>query len=121
MTALDLYEAERDALMLAEENLKPLAGTVTLDYLWHDVTRGLRRSYDVIVSNPPFHTGRADRVDLGQCFIAAGAKALHPGGRMLLVANQHLPYETVLREAFATHRILAVADGYKIIEAVKPS
>lgn len=125
VTALDLYEAERDALLLAEENIKPLAGKVALDFLWHDVTTGLQRSYDVIVSNPPFHTGKADRTDLGQSFIAAGAKVLRPGGRMLLVANQHLPYETVLRENFtgngAGHKILAVADGYKIIEAVKAS
>lgn len=121
VTALDLYEAERDALTLAERNLAPLAGHVAIDGLWHDVTRGLRRTYDFIVSNPPFHTGKADRTDLGQAFIIAGAKALHPGGRMLLVANQHLPYEATLAAHLPTHRILAIQDGYKIIEAVKAS
>lgn len=119
VTALDLYEAERVALELAQVNLVPLARGVTLDFLWHDVTTGLRGSYDFIVSNPPFHTGKADRVDLGQAFISAGAKALGPGGRMLIVANQHLPYETTFAAHFARHRILGIAEGYKIIDAVK--
>lgn len=121
VTALDLYEAEHDALLLAEQNLSPLAGKVTLAFLWHDVTTGLTRGYDFIVSNPPFHVLKADRADLGQGFIMAGAKALKPGGRLLLVANQHLPYEATLGALFARHSVLAVADGYKIIEAWKAS
>ena len=118
VTALDCYEAERVALDLACENLTPLAGKVRLDFLWQDVTEGLRGSYDFIVSNPPFHTGRADRPDLGQAFIIAGAKALKPGGRMFFVANQHLPYEATFAAHVARHRIIASADGYKIIEAI---
>jgi 16S rRNA (guanine1207-N2)-methyltransferase len=119
VAALDLYEAERMALELAQENLAPLAHGVTLDFFWHDVTVGLRGSYDFIVSNPPFHTGREDRADLGQAFIVAGAKALRPGSRMLIVANRHLPYEDTFAAHFARHRLLADAEGYKIIEAVK--
>ncbi|WP_374652265.1 class I SAM-dependent methyltransferase [Dongia sp.] len=118
VTALDLYEAERVALDLACENVTPLGHGVRLDFLWHDVTTGLRASYDFIVSNPPFHTGRADRVDLGQGFIVAGAKALKPGGRMFIVANRHLPYEATISAYVARHRVLAVEGGYKIIEAV---
>lgn len=118
VSELHCYEAERLALDLACENLTPLAHGVTLDFLWQDVTEGLRGTYDFIVSNPPFHTGRADRVDLGQAFIIAGAKALKPGGRMFIVANQHLPYEATLAAHVARHRIIATADGYKIIEAI---
>ncbi|MBI2256036.1 MAG: class I SAM-dependent methyltransferase [Proteobacteria bacterium] len=118
VSELALYEAERLALDLACENLTPLAGKVRLDFLWQDVTEGLRGSYDFIVSNPPFHTGRADRPDLGQAFIIAGAKALKPGGRMFFVANQHLPYEATFAAHVARHRIITSTDGYKIIEAI---
>jgi 16S rRNA (guanine1207-N2)-methyltransferase len=119
VTALDLYEAEHEALRLAERNLRPVAEGRDLDFFWHDVATGLRRNYDFIVTNPPFHVLRADRTDLGQAFIAVAAKHLKPGGRLLLVANQHLPYERGLGEFFAAQRVLASADGYKVIEAVK--
>ena len=119
VTALDLYEAEREALVLAERNVRPLAGGRPLEFFWHDVTAGLRREYDFIVTNPPFHVMREERADLGQAFIGAAAKNLKPGGRFLLVANRHLPYERSLAGAFATTRVLADADGYKVIEAVK--
>lgn len=133
VTALDLYEAEQDALELAQRNLVPLAGGRRLAFYWHDVTRGLshitgqqetgqqtdgRRDYDFIVSNPPFHVSRADRADLGQAFIDAAARALKPGGRFLLVANRHLPYEQGLVAGFAHFRVLAEEGGYKVIEAV---
>jgi 16S rRNA (guanine1207-N2)-methyltransferase len=120
VTSIDLYEAEARALDLARRNLAAHAGNVALDYRWHDVTAGLPQRYDVIVTNPPFHTqGRADRPDIGRRFIAVAAEALNPGGRLWLVANRHLPYEQVLNESFGSVRTVAQRDGFKIVEAVK--
>jgi 16S rRNA (guanine1207-N2)-methyltransferase len=117
--ALDLYEAEARALDLARLNLAEAGSGATLDFLWHDVTQGLKRSYDFIVSNPPFHEGRADKTALGRAFIQAAAAALVRGGRFLLVANRHLPYEATLAACFRSVRSIADRGGYKIIEAVK--
>lgn len=120
ITALDLYEAEDRALELARINMGDISTTATLGYHWHDVTTGLPKQYDVIISNPPFHTQvRADRPDIGRRFIAVAAEALKPGGRLWLVANRHLPYESVLTESFGSVRTVAQNDGFKIIEAVK--
>lgn len=121
VTALDLYEAEARALELARGNLAAHAGRAALDFHWHDVTTGLPRDgYDFIVSNPPFHAhDRGDRPELGQRFIEVAAQSLRPGGRLLLVANRHLPYEATVAQAFATHRVLAEGGGFKVIEAVK--
>jgi 16S rRNA (guanine1207-N2)-methyltransferase len=72
------------------------------------------------VSNPPFHVhGRADRPDIGRRFITAAAEALRPRGRLLLVANRHLPYESVLDARFTAVRTLADDRGFKVIEAVR--
>ena len=89
----------RAALDLARANLERLrdpSRAVAFGFHWHDVATGLPARYDFIVSNPPFHQGRADEPDLGRAFIAAAAAALKPGGRLWLVANRHLPYEAVL-------------------------
>ena len=116
--ALDLYEAEARALELAR--CKVASDRAALAFHWHDVATGLARTYDFIVTNPPFHAqGRADRPDLGRAFIAAAADALKPGGRLWLVANRHLPYEAVLDARFGRVRTVAQAQGFKVVEGVK--
>jgi 16S rRNA (guanine1207-N2)-methyltransferase len=122
VTSLDLYEAEKRALDLAQTNLTAFAGRVKVGFNWLDVSNGLPHSYDVIVSNPPFHAQRGtDRPDIGRRFITVAAQSLNPGGRLWLVANRHLPYESVLDNNFGTVRIVTQAHGFKIIEAIKSS
>lgn len=118
--ALDVYEAEARALDLARENLAPFASRADIRFLWHDVTAGLDQTYDVIVTNPPFHTGsRHDRPDIGRRFIAVAASALKPAGSLWLVANRHLPYESVLDANFGQVTTVKQAGGFKIVSAVK--
>lgn len=121
IVALDLFEAQAQALPLARSNLAVHAGRVALALHWHDVTRGLPGRYDVVVSNPPFHAqGRADDPALGQAFIAAAADAMAPAGRLLLVANRHLPYEAVLQRRFGQVSAVAQRDGFKLFLARAP-
>lgn len=120
ITALDAYEAENRALELARVNLKSFEARTPIDYRWHDVAAGLPDTYDVIVTNPPFHAQRAlDRPDIGRRFIAVAADSLRPGGKLWLVANRHLPYEKVLGASFDSVRTVVQQHGYKIIEAVR--
>ena len=120
ITAVDLYEAEKRALDLAERNLSSSEQRRTLRFPWHDVTSGLLAKYDVIITNPPFHAQRGvDRPDIGRRFISVAAQALKDRGRLWLVANRHLPYESVLASEFARVRTIAEQHGFKIVEAVK--
>jgi 16S rRNA (guanine1207-N2)-methyltransferase len=119
ITTLDLFEAEARALELARANVQASSPDIPVGYHWHDVSRGLPDRFDTIVMNPPFHTGRAAEPALGLAFIAAASDALAPGGRLVLVANRQLPYETALAAGFASVRRLRDADGFKVVEARK--
>ncbi|WP_299472229.1 class I SAM-dependent methyltransferase [uncultured Roseibium sp.] len=120
VSGMDLYEAEKRALDLAQENLAGFKGKRSMHGIWCDVTRGIEGPYDFIISNPPFHqAGKADRADVGQGFIRAAAAGLRPGGEFYMVANRHLPYEKTLAEVFASVTQLADEGGYKVIRATK--
>lgn len=122
--SLDLFEADRSALELAELNLTAALGKLmerkpSLALHWHDVTDGLPGHYDFIISNPPFHSGHAAQPALGESFIRRAAAALRPGGRFWMVANRHLPYEACLDAHFRHSRRVIDAHGFKVFEAVK--
>ena len=117
VTHIDLYEAEQRALNLARQNLAAFGDRAS--GFWADVTKGIQGEYDAIISNPPFHTDRADRHELGQAFIKSAAAALRRGGVFLMVANRHLPYEETLKAAFKTVTVLAETGAYKVFWAVK--
>jgi len=120
ITSIDVYEAENRALELARTNLQSFEARAEIKYLWHDVGAGLSGTYDVIVTNPPFHAQRGiDRPDIGKRFITVAAESLRPGGRLWLVANRHLPYEAVLTGSFDMVRTVVQKHGYKIIQAVR--
>lgn len=116
-TRIDLYEAEQRATELAETNLKGYGDRISCR--WRDVTKGIDGVYDFIVSNPPFHAGRADLPELGQAFIRAAAAGLKPGGSLYMVANRHLPYEAGLKSAFKSVVALHEDRDYKVYRGIK--
>lgn len=125
VTAIDLYEAEARALDAAKANLRAALAranhAIETAVIWHDIAGGLpKANYDAIVSNPPFHQGRADLPQLGQAFIVVAAQALQPHGSFWMVANRHLPYEATLVQHFKHVRKVVERDGFKVIEACLP-
>jgi len=117
--SLALYEADFEALEAAKRNVVASAG-IAVTFHWHDVNReAIAEIYDTIVMNPPFHAGRSADPSMGQGFIAAAARRLKPGGRLLLVANRQMPYEAGLKALFRSVTPLEDDAGYKIIEAKK--
>lgn len=79
------------------------------------------QSFDLIVSNPPFHQGFALSQMAAHTLIMQAPQYLRPGGSLILVANAFLPYETLLRDALGQVRTLAQNNRYKILSAQRPA
>ena len=76
-------------------------------------------SFDVVVTNPPFHMGRRAGFDMAHQFIRDAREVLKPGGRFYLVANVRLPYENTIRDCFGDFCVECEDHGYKVLSAVK--
>ncbi|MCZ2203398.1 class I SAM-dependent methyltransferase [Bartonella sp. A05] len=120
LTALDLYEADYNALEAAKKHMKHITTSLPISFHWHDlIHEPIKGLYDTVISNPPFHTQRTTDVALGKHFITKAAQHLRSGGSLLLVANHHLPYETLLNNIFRTVTIHEEAQCFKVIEACR--
>lgn len=74
-------------------------------------------SLDFIVMNPPFHEGAQVQNQLGIAFIRHARACLKKSGVLYMVANNHLPYEEILRGCFTTVDEITKQNGFKIIKA----
>ena len=72
-----------------------------------------RETFDLIVSNPPFHDGSAAAHPL----IEGAFRALRPGGRLMLVVMRPEAYLKHIRKVFGQGMIMARRDGYVVLEA----
>ncbi|EFO81741.1 Ribosomal RNA small subunit methyltransferase C [Oscillochloris trichoides DG-6] len=73
------------------------------------------RTYDVIISNPPFHSGSKVDTSATATMFAQSRRLLQPGGRLALVANRFLPYERLLANYFAQVAHVAEDRSYQVI------
>jgi 16S rRNA (guanine1207-N2)-methyltransferase len=116
VTHLTLLDIDRRAVAQAAKNIDTERAAI----LWRDVTKETSLSgLDFVIMNPPFHDGGIEDRTLGQRFIERAAAALRSGGVLWMVANRHLPYESVLQPLFYRVTLKAERDGFKLYEAVK--
>ena len=115
---LDLVEADHSALDCARRNITD----PRVRFCWADATRWRPDAQlDGVIMNPPFHAGRAADPALGRAFVAAAAGMLKPSGRLWLVANRHLPYETALAAHFGEVGEIGGDNRFKLLRAARPA
>ncbi|MDZ7905400.1 MAG: methyltransferase [Cypionkella sp.] len=114
---LDLIEADAAALDCARQNITdPRA-----QFHWADVTQ-MRPAlpWEMVVTNPPFHTQRSPDANLGLGFIRAAHARLAGHGQLWLVANRQLPYAAPLRALFREVEELGNDATFRLIRAAFP-
>jgi len=112
-----LLDTSALALKACEETLASnhLSGSV----LASDGLSELSESFDLIVSNPPIHAGAKTDSRLSMRLLDSVHDHLNPGGRLIMVANVHLPYEKWLSQRFSHCSEIATNSNYKVLLAKK--
>ncbi|MEH0154407.1 methyltransferase [Limibacter armeniacum] len=70
-------------------------------------------SYDLVISNPPFHFEHENNIEVSLTLFEEVAQRLKKGGRFELVANRHLNYKVHLEKLFG--RVETVAENEKFV------
>ena len=111
-----LVDTDVRATRLAQRNLETNGvenAEVILGDGLHDLPPKTR--FDVILSNPPTHSGREVLDD----FVASAYKALRPRGQLYLVINRLLSLRREVEHVFGNSETAARHKGFVVIRAVK--
>lgn len=110
---------DSNALALEATKMTMTINGLPTERIWaSDVFSDVKDKYDLILSNPPFHSGIETDYDTVEKFISETKAHLHPKGRQRIVANAFLKYRPLIKKAFGNCEIVAENNAYKIYEAV---
>jgi len=110
-----LVDIDSEAVRCAERAVA-VAGLMNCDVRVSDVSAAVRDlRFDVVVTNPPFHVGKATDLDVPTQFILDAHAVLKPGGSLQLVANRTLPYERIVHQCFGNLTTLHDGPRFKVL------
>ncbi|GAA4014311.1 class I SAM-dependent methyltransferase [Deinococcus rubellus] len=110
-----LADADLSSVRSAEQTLA--ANQLMGEVIHSDVDADLgERTFDLILSNPPFHVGRGVVLDVAAEFLNTARRRLNPGGVAYFVANDFLPYEKLLT-GWAKVEEVVRESGFKVLRA----
>lgn len=88
---------------------------------WDDAGSRLPQgSADIVMLNPPFHTGTAVDLSLVGPLLDASLRLLAPGGQLYLVHNSHARYRQQVEERFEQVRQLERTPTFTVLAARAP-
>jgi 16S rRNA (guanine1207-N2)-methyltransferase len=79
-----------------------------------------QQRFDLIATNPPFHQGGIQTLEIAGRFISGAAQVLRPQGRFYIVANRFLKYEPALHAAFQQVEEVGGNTRYKVLRGLHP-
>lgn len=75
--------------------------------------------WDRIVSNPPYHVGKEETVEVIEDLVRRAPAALAPRGELRIVVQRRLPVEVMLLEAFEEVEVLADRGPHRVWRAAR--
>ena len=114
--SVTLVDSDIRATRLAQRNLE-LNSVNNAEVILGDGVHDLppKNRFDVVVSNPPTHSGREVLED----FVAGAYHVLRPRGSLYLVVNRLLSLRRDVLQVFGNEEIADRSKGYVVVRAVK--
>ncbi len=75
--------------------------------------------YDLILSNPPFHAGRAVDFEITGRLISQSFQALNTGGQLVIVANRFIRYERLIEKFFGNVTVIGSSSKFHVLSGLK--
>ncbi|GAA1627271.1 class I SAM-dependent methyltransferase [Leucobacter chromiireducens] len=96
-------------------------GTAGVHVMRADALAGVPDGWaELILLNPPFHTGATVHAGVAHRLISACARALAPGGELRLVFNSHLQYRGLVERVIGPTRQIARDRTFTVLAATRP-
>jgi 16S rRNA (guanine1207-N2)-methyltransferase len=110
-----LADKSRLAVMAAEKTLlkNALAGHAVTS----DVFSDIKGTFDLILTNPPFHKGIGTDYSFIENFARTARKHLNKNGEVYVVANSFLSYQEVLEKHIGPTEIVADNKKFRVFRA----
>lgn len=116
---VELIDVDLSAVASARDNLS-LNGISNAQVRPSDVLEAVRSEhFDLILSNPPFHSGKEVEYSIARTFIAHAWHLLNRGGRLELVANRFIRYDQLMMEIFGNVRRVAETGKFYVLESAR--
>ncbi|MNJ15500.1 Ribosomal RNA small subunit methyltransferase C [compost metagenome] len=108
-----------DAFAVASSRLTLAANGLDAEVICGDGIDAAPCGLDVILSNPPFHTGVHTNYQASETLLKKSADHLQKGGELRLVANSFLRYQPLIEGALGNCQVRAEGQGFKIYQATR--
>ncbi|WP_313739821.1 class I SAM-dependent methyltransferase [Pseudomonas sp.] len=108
-----------DAFAVASSRLTLAANGLDADVISGDGIDHAPVELDLILSNPPFHTGVHTDYRASETLMEKSGKHLRKDGEMRLVANTFLRYKPLIEAALGNCSVLTEDAGFRIYQATR--
>lgn len=116
---VDGVDVQSQAVVCAGETFTRLGNGVEARVWASDGLSEVEDRYQLLVSNPPFHTGIRADTSMTESFIRSAAKHLVKGGELRLVANRFLPYSDWIKRYVGPCEILGQDRRFNVYRAFR--
>lgn len=115
--SLDLIDVNAYALASAKLTLEKNA--LEANVFASDVFSNVDKEYDLLLSNPPFHSGQKTNYEASETFINQSINFLNKKGKLTIVANKFLRYEPLLELTYKKFTEDAKNNKFKVLSCIK--